>query len=79
MLIELEDLREACWEEFKEFLENLKPNIDAMFEALEKDDVDIISDQLSIVLTKLFEAYSKMRVLGILDEIGDPDLSSQDN
>ena len=69
MFIDLYKLRETCWEDFAESLEVLKPNIESIYVALEKEDLVLVSDQLSIVLTKLLEAYTKMRMLSILDAI----------
>ena len=74
MIVDLDGLREAYWEEIVEFMESLKPNIESMYSALDLEDEEILSDQMSIVLTKFLEGYSKMTVLGILDSIGKPDL-----
>lgn len=51
----------TMWGLFENHLREVKPNIDSMYEALDKGDKEIVGDQIAMVMTKILEAYSRMR------------------
>jgi len=67
--LELEKALYACWEVFKEGLAELRFNIDSMYEGLEKDEMDLVSDQLSVCSSKLLESWMKMKAIHYLEGI----------
>jgi len=74
MIVDFEKLREIYWEELVKFMTALKPEIEHMYRALNFENEELLSDQMSIVLRKLLQGHSKIMVLRILDSIGNPDL-----
>ena len=67
--LELEKALYSCWEIFKEGLEELRFNINSLYEGLEKEDMDLVSDQLSVCSTKLLESWLKMKAIHYLEGI----------
>ncbi len=69
MRVDLDELRASCWEDFRGSLEALIPNIESIYVALDNEDLALVSDQLSMVVTLLLESHTKMRMLFLLDNI----------
>ena len=69
MKVDLDKLRDSCWEDFRGSLETLIPNIESIYVALDNEDLVLVSDQLSLVVTMLLESHTKMRLLFLLDAI----------